>query len=211
MQILIADDHGLFREGLRLVLDQLEEGVQVVEADSLDAALDAARKSPELDIALLDLHMPGMQDTAGIQRFRQKFPDVPVVVVSASDDPMAVDNAISAGASGFICKTSSAPLTLSALRVVLAGGVYLPPQVLQRGAAGCNNHAARSLLTERQTAVLRLLAEGKPNKVIADELNLSEGTVKIHLNAIYRALKVRNRTEAVLAAQRLRIGASSAQ
>jgi DNA-binding NarL/FixJ family response regulator len=211
MRILTADDHTLFREGLRLVLGQLEEGATVLEAGSLEQALEAARSQPDLDLALLDLNMPGMQGAAGVRRFRQQFPDVPVVVVSASDSSGEVERLIAAGAAGFICKTSSSQVMLSALRLVLSGGVYLPPEILQRGAVMDKDGTGDPALTERQIVVLRLLAEGKPNKVIADELNLSEGTVKIHLNAIFRTLNVRNRTEAVLAAQRLSIWPSSGQ
>jgi DNA-binding NarL/FixJ family response regulator len=214
MRVLTADDHGLFRDGLRLVLDQLEEGIEILEAGSLPAALDAAQGLNDLDLALLDLNMPGMEGIAGVRRFRKMYPDVPIVVISGSDNLLDIDQAMAAGVAGFICKTSSSQVMLSALRLVLAGGVYLPSELLQRHPG---NSAARYSsagnnpeinLTGRQIEVLRLLAEGKPNKVIAAELELSEGTVKIHLNAIFRALKVRNRTEAVLAAQQLGLSVS---
>ena len=205
MKILLADDHDLFRAGLGLVLHELGADTSLVQAASLTDAIHCAEAEPDLDLALLDLNMPAMNGAAGLQKFRAQFPDVPVVVVSGSDELADVQQVLGAGASGFIHKSTPPPVMLSALRLVLAGGVYVPLQAMHRETAplSASNRTWASGLTARQMEVLRLLAVGKPNKVIARELDLSEGTVKIHLSAIFRVLDVNNRTEAVLAAQQL--------
>jgi DNA-binding NarL/FixJ family response regulator len=203
MRILLADDHALFRSGLSLVLQQLKPDVSVIEAANLQEAL--AQAGPGLDLALLDLNMPGMDGAAGVIRFREQATDVPVVVVSASEDAADIEQLLDAGAVGYIPKSSSSQVMLSALSLVLAGGVYVPTQVLRRAlphAGPSSKPGAGALLTDRQLDVLRLLVQGKPNKVIARELCLSEGTVKIHLASLYRVLNAANRTEAVMAAQR---------
>lgn len=206
MRILLADDHDLFRAGLAMVLQGLPEAFELIQAASLAAAIECTETTDGVDLALLDLHMPAMNGMAGLRDFRKRFPAVPVVIVSASDACADVQEALDAGASGYIHKSSPPQVMLSALELVLAGGVYVPPQAL-------GPTLARALpdlpkpggLTARQLDVLRLLAAGKPNKLIARELGLSEGTVKIHLSTIFRVLDVNNRTEAVLAAQAMRL------
>ncbi len=210
MKILLADDHDLFRAGLSMVLRELEADTELLQAATLTAALQCAEATPDLDLALLDLNMPAMDGVVGLKQFRNRFPDVPVTIVSGSDEPADAQAALDAGAAGFIHKSTAPSVMLSALRLILAGGVYIPPHLFQRmtvkeavptqGQKSWNNG-----LTVRQKEVLHLLADGKPNKVIARELDLSEGTVKIHLSAIFRVLDVNNRTEAVLAAQRLNL------
>lgn len=216
MKILLADDHDLFRAGLSMVLSELGADTLLIQAASLTDAIQCAQNQPDLDLALLDLNMPAMNGTTGLQQFRTKFPEVPVVIVSGSDDLMDVQQVLSTGAAGFIHKSTSPSIMLSALRLVLAGGVYVPPHAMRHApvkaatSAAAGHHAKgwEGRLTARQTEVLRLLALGKPNKVIARELDLSEGTVKIHLSAIFRVLDVNNRTEAVLAAQQLSAGSN---
>lgn len=211
MKILLADDHDLFRAGLGMVLSELGVDTCLVQAASLTAAIHCAMAEPDLDLALLDLNMPAMNGVDGLRQFRDQFPDVPVVIVSGSDDLSDVHKMLGAGAAGFIHKSTTPPVMLSALRLVLAGGVYVPLHAMrQEPAKAASPTAAQgrgwaSGLTARQMEVLRLLAVGKPNKVIARELDLSEGTVKIHLSAIFRVLDANNRTEAVLAAQQLNL------
>lgn len=202
MKIILADDHALFRGGLSLVLQNLDGEVEVIEAGNLDEAVAHGRTGA--DLALLDLNMPGMNGAAGVTRFREQAQAVPVVVVSASEDAAEIEQLLDAGAVGYIPKSSSSQVMLSALKLVLAGGVYVPSQMLRRTRAMSAVPAklgARATLTDRQIDVLRLLVQGKPNKVIARELGLSEGTVKIHLASLYRVLNAANRTEAVMAAQ----------
>lgn len=211
MRILLADDHSLFREGLLYVLKDLGTDPDVVQAADYPGALEAAERNPDLDLALLDLNMPGMAGLTGVRTFRSRFPLIPVIVLSASESPEDVRQALDAGVLGYIPKSSTAQVMLSAIQLVLAGGVYLPtlllghegtPQESPPRQAAPGRRGTRGL-TERQLQVLALLAEGKPNKVIARALDISEGTVKIHLAAIFQALGVRNRTEAVIAAQEM--------
>lgn len=216
MKILLADDHDLFRAGLGMVLEQLEAGTELVQASSLTEALSCAERAGDFDLALLDLNMPGMDGTRGLAQIRKQFPDIPVVIVSGSDDVGDVQKVLNDGASGFIHKSTAPNILLSALRLVLEGGIYIPPHAMQQSMAAKTAAKAEeeksssaptkgweTRLTVRQMEVLRLLAMGKPNKLIARELDLSEGTVKIHLSTIFRVLDVNNRTEAVLAAQQL--------
>ncbi|MBI5165149.1 MAG: response regulator transcription factor [Magnetospirillum sp.] len=210
MKILIADDHELFRDGLRHVLDQLGGPLTIVEASDFNQAVETAERDRDIDIVLLDLSMPGMSWNEGIQRLKDALPEqVPIIVLSASDDRRHVLQAVNLGASGFIPKTSSSRVMLSALKLVLSGGVYLPPALLEQGTAGfdgggplANEHAV-SFLTPRQREVLALLGQGKSNKEIARVLQLAEGTVKLHVTAILKALNVNNRTRAVVAASQL--------
>lgn len=211
MKILIADDHELFRDGLRLVLSELGPELTVIEASSYDQTLEIANREDGLELVLLDLVMPGMPWNEGLGAVKRRLPKVPVVILSASEDRRLVLEAVRLGAAGFIPKTSSSKVMLSALRLVMSGGVYLPPALIDEssvvGGRGDSPHADLSLdstpLTPRQREVLALLGQGKSNKEIARILNLSEGTVKLHVTAILKALNVSNRTGAVVAASRL--------
>lgn len=218
MKILIVDDHPLIRDAVRHVLTQLDRNVEVLDAETCNEAGERIAAHPDLDLVLLDLSLPGSSGLSALESLRQQYPSVPVVVLSARDEPGVVLRALDAGAMGFIPKTSSNELMLSALRLVFSGGVYVPPQALSGdppasspapGAAAPSGVTPSEIgLTERQTEVLALMLQGKPNKVICRELNLAEGTVKIHVTAILKALGATNRTQAVIAASRigLRIG-----
>ncbi|MGE5504233.1 MAG: response regulator [Actinomycetota bacterium] len=211
MKILIADDHELFRDGLRHVLDQLGGSLTIVEASDFAQAVEAVEREGDIDIVLLDLAMPGMPWNEGLQRLKEMLPEqVPIIVLSASDDRRHVLQAVNLGAAGFIPKTSSSRVMLSALKLVLSGGVYLPPALLEQGGShGLDgsgpmaSESAVSFLTPRQREVLALLGQGKSNKEIARVLQLAEGTVKLHVTAILKALNVNNRTRAVVAASQL--------
>lgn len=212
MKIMIADDHELFRDGLRHVLEQLDGEISIVEASDYPQALALAERESGISIVLLDLSMPGMPWVEGLQSLRRTLPnDVPVIILSASDDRRHVLQAVNLGAAGFIPKTSSSRVMLSALKLVLSGGVYLPPALLEQGleqgfpegGLSIGTEGASSFLTPRQREVLVLLGQGKSNKEIARVLNLAEGTVKLHVTAILKALNVNNRTRAVVAASQL--------
>jgi DNA-binding NarL/FixJ family response regulator len=208
MKILLADDHALFREGARYLLRQLDEAVQVLEAESCCAAIAHADAHDDIDLALLDLHMPGMDGIDCVVQFQQAHPSVPVVVLSGSESRLSVQAVLDVGALGYIPKSSSSQVMLSAIRLVLSGGVYLPPLLLNQDTLlvdAVDDALPPCSLTERQMDVLRLLAAGKPNKLIARELGLGEGTIKVHLAGIFRAFGVNNRTEAVMAAQRRKL------
>ncbi|WNL47084.1 response regulator transcription factor [Dyella sp. BiH032] len=219
MRILIADDHRLIVEGVKLKLAELGPDTAFVEASDVDHLRrvihgDQAR---DLDLAMIDLAMPGADGIAHLTEVIGALPALPVIVLSGSEDPATMKELLAKGARGFIPKAYSPEVMLSAVRLVLSGGTYVPPMMLDEhhvavplppGANGSESVRAleerlRALLTERQIDVLRLLSQGKPNKLIARDLGISEGTVKIHLAAIFRALNVRNRVEAVVASRRI--------
>ncbi|QNK00193.1 LuxR C-terminal-related transcriptional regulator [Dyella telluris] len=223
MRILIADDHRLIVEGVKLKLTELGPNTDFVTAMDM-AELREAIQAPEsssLSLALIDLAMPGVHGHEHLAEVIAHLPQVPVMVLSGSEDAALMKNLLSMGVQGFIPKAYSPDVMLSAVRLVLSGGIYVPPLLLQERTDGASTTAApaaapapanaadtleerlRKLLTERQIDVLRLLSQGKPNKLIARDLGISEGTVKIHLAAIFRALNVRNRVEAVVASRRI--------
>ena len=218
MRILLGDDHALFRDGLRLQLRDLDPDVEILDAADFDQLLAIVAEQGALDLALVDLSMPGMDWRLALRRLNERFPDLPVVVVSASDNHSDILQALDSGAAGFIPKSSSGSVMLRALQLVFSGGTYVPPEVLRRvstprapssSAEEGGLERQPSLLTPRQVEVLRLLAEGQSNKEIAAVLDLSDGTVKLHVTAILKALGVNNRTRAVLAAARLGLLPSS--
>lgn len=209
MRILLADDHPLFREGLKPVLAKLEDDVELVEAMDYPSAFDTMHRLGDgqggVDLALLDLYMPGMSGVEGVLRFRAAFPDTPVVVLSAAEHTEDIQKLLAAGALGYLTKASPTDVILSALHLVLSGGIYIPPSLLDNntGQPMLPEPLRNSALTARQIDVLRELAKGLTNKQIAKALEVTEGTVKIHLASIFRILKVNNRTEAVLVAQKM--------
>lgn len=207
MKVLIADDHPLVRDALARTLRCVQPDAEVLEAADFASALRMLQnESPQL--ALVDLHMPGMERVDGVRRLRLLCPGVPLVVASGEDDPAVIRAALAAGAVGFLPKAEQPEVLQQALRLVLGGGTYTPPQALadlQPGAPAPRPDA--SGLTPRQTDVLRCLMRGQPNKLIARELGLTEGTVKIHIAAILRVLQARNRTEAVVVARNLGLSA----
>jgi DNA-binding NarL/FixJ family response regulator len=209
MKTLLADDHPLMREGVRLVLSQLEPAVEIIDAHDYPSLFAQTALHPDLDLALVDLNMPGFVGAQGIAQFRNRFPDIPLVVLSASESQQDIRGTLEADALGYIPKASSSAEMLAALRRVLAGDLYVP--VCLNGGHDCLHTVApadfealqHSGLTARQLEVARLLAQGCANKAIAGMLAMSEGTVKVHIAAIFRAFHVTNRTEAVLAIQRV--------
>lgn len=207
MKILIADDHALFRDGLRYVLRTLEPHVVVLEASSAAQAMQIAAREQQLDLVLLDLAMPGLDGFAGLDMLRERFPDIPVVVVSASEEPRDVRRALDAEASGFIPKSMSGAEMVCALRTILAGNVFAPKGMLEDDD---EHSAADPRLTPRQLQVLELMCEGMSNKEIALRLGMAEGTVKIHVTAILRAMNASNRTHAVILAAQLGLTSSQA-
>lgn len=198
MKILITDDHALFREGMRHVLTQLGDDVTLIEAGDCAQALTLVETHPDITLVLLDLHMPGRNGFAALETLTHQHSALPIVVLSGSDDRSDMRRALDGGAMGFIPKSATAAVMLSALKLVLAGGVYVPPEMIHAGGDG-----AAAGLTPRQLDVLARVIEGKPNKVIAEELDLTEATVKAHITAVFKALSVTNRTQAARAAQQL--------
>ncbi len=207
MRLLLVDDHALFREGLKLLLSGLDPKAKLEEAGDLVRALKLADDA-DFDLILLDLKLPGPNGLDALAALREATDGAaPIVVLSGEDDPGVVRAAIEQGAMGFIPKSSTPEVLIQALRLVLASGVYLPPLALGARAAAAPASAPAEVklpgITDRQMDVLRCVIRGKPNKVIARDLDISEGTVKLHLSAVFRALNAHNRTEAVYAAAKL--------
>ncbi len=208
LRIIVADEQPLIRIGLQEFLTRLSDEVEILEAKSLEDALEILDREGPFDLIITDLLVQAMRGFDGLRQLHQKAPDIPVVVLSVKDSAHDVRSSIEAGAMGFIPKTSSPEVMVNALKLVLSGGVYLPPNVLRgepgRAAASLGGEgggeAALSHLTPRQREVLALLAQGKTNKQIANELGLAAGTVKVHMSRILKALNVHNRTQAVIAA-----------
>jgi two-component system, NarL family, nitrate/nitrite response regulator NarL len=229
MKLLLIDDHALFRAGMQHMLARLSVPVSVLEAPDIESGAAIAPHHPDLALVLIDLSMPGISGLPGVMSFRGRFPKLPVVVLSASEEPQAIASAMRAGVVGFIPKSSTPNVMLAALDIVLKGGRYLPPQALGlEGSPGRAGDGAgvrepdgpdhdptaermpavasgglQSRLTPRQLEVLALLVQGMPNKKIARCLGIEPSTIKMHLTVIFGALRVANRTQAVAAVYRL--------
>ena len=203
MKILVIDDHALVREGLCQVLKGLEDSVEVLQAGTCTQGFALADQHPDLDLVLLDYHLPDMTGLIALGVFGMRHPELPIVMLSGSANMQIMRHVLQAGASGFVTKSGLSDELLLAVRQVLAGGEYLPqgfdavestPAVLEQD--------ERSALTHRQDLVLRELLDGRSNREIADTLSISEETVKSHVAAILRHFDVQNRTQAVVAAAR---------
>jgi DNA-binding NarL/FixJ family response regulator len=207
MRVIIGDDHALFRKGLQLQLQQMAPSVEVLNARNFAEVMHLAESEDNLDLLLLDLGMPGVDWRQAIDALHNQFPNLPIVVISADEKRSHILDALDHGAVGYIPKSSEGSVMLRALELVLAGGVYLPPEILAPRGAGSlestsENGLALPQLTPRQTTVLSLLAAGQSNKEIARTLDLSEGTVKHHVAAVLKAFNAGSRAQAVLLAAR---------
>jgi|SRR5580658_1288961 two-component system nitrate/nitrite response regulator NarL len=207
MKLLIVDDHPVLREGLAALLQQAAAETEILQACDDAAGLSLALSHPDLDAVFLDLNMPGGGGMPAIQEFGRCRPDLPVIVLSSSEDPQDIRRALGLGALGYIPKSASPRTILSALQLVLSGSVYVPPVLVTAAASasssggGPNGPQALAHLTERQVDVLKQLCRGLSNKEISRELNLSEKTVKAHITAIFRTLNVVNRLQAAAVAR----------
>jgi DNA-binding NarL/FixJ family response regulator len=207
MKLLIVDDHAILREGLVALLQQFEQGANVLQASDTTEGLRLAEAHPDLDAVFLDLNMPDQGGMEIIPIFARRCPQLPVIVLSSSEGPSDVRLALKSGAFGYVPKSASPRNILSALRLVLSGEIYIPPLMLDLGpvvtdGSGRVAPEAGERLTERQTEVLRQLCRGLSNKEISRALDLSEKTTKSHITAIFKALSVVNRTQAASAARR---------
>ena len=222
MKILLADDHALIRSGLRNELRELDAALDFVEAWDAESLRRMFEEHPDFDLALVDLTMPGMNGAQTISALRQDYPTVPVIVHSAAETGAEVQAVLRAGAAGFIPKAAMSKVMIQAIRLVLAGGQYIPPQLMQmldsnvRGPAAAGSATSLvaepkrapdsgrlELLSPRQREVFALLAKGLSNKSIARQLDVTEGTVKSHVATIFDVLNVHNRVSAVAEARRL--------
>ncbi|AXK81615.1 DNA-binding response regulator [Pseudolabrys taiwanensis] len=208
-RLFIADDHPLFRGALREAVSGLLERVTIAEAGTFDDVVAFLEQNGDIDLVLLDLTMPGTRGFSGLMYLRAQYPSVPVVVVSASDDPATIRRCMEFGASGFIPKTLGVDDMRAAISRILGGGVWTPPDVdLTTGsdAEAAELMARMATLTPQQVRVLMMLSEGLLNKQIAFQLGVSEATVKAHVSAILQKLGVESRTQAVIAAARIEAG-----
>ena len=208
-QFLIADDHPLFREALKGTLSTKFTDLEVFESENFDTTLQVLSEQEDLDILLLDLHMPGNGDLYGLIRIREDYPSLPIAVVSGSEDINVVSKVMAYGAMGFIPKSSSSDDIAMAINHILEGDVWLPSELKDKvsDVDGEDKEIAAQVasLTPQQYKVLQYLHEGLLNKQIAYELHISEATVKAHITAIFRKLGVYNRTQAVLIASKLQL------
>ena len=208
-RILIAYDHPMVRDALRSAVLYSCQATDVMEADRLDSVMQALEERGDLDLVLLDVNMPGMNGLGGLRTLRQRFPATPVVVVSAHEERRWVREAIESGAAGFIPKSTPRDAIAAALRQVLNGELYIPPQAGDESVEEAEDaetaEIARRIatLTAQQLRVLELLGTGKLNKEIAFDLSITETTVKAHVSAILQKLKVYSRTQAVVIANRV--------
>ena len=211
LKLLVVEDHALVREGLARLLLQLEEGVVVSERADFESALTLLDNEQDFDLVLLDLALPGIDGFAGLDILRKRYPAIPVAVVSAFDDVPTITRVMNHGASGFIPKAFAGDALLNAVREVLAGNIFRPgtvqhqakiddaaPLPPQKGSV----QPSEIGLTDRQAQVLALMVRGLSNRDIAQQLDLSEGTVKIHATAVFKALGVSSRTQALVAVAR---------
>lgn len=224
MQILIADDHALVRQGLRQLLADDELGLpnasgdlSFLEADGFDAALEVLA-AEGADLLLIDLSMPGMAGANSLRALREAHPNTKIVVITGWEDRATMLDCLSAGVHGYVPKSFATDQIVKAIEVILGGGVYVPSEIANLNGAEAVNGSGKdkptgstpmvpglARFTKRQLDVLQLLGQGRSTKEIARALELSEGTVKVHLAAIYRGLNARNRTEAVALASKLQL------
>jgi DNA-binding NarL/FixJ family response regulator len=208
-RLLIADDHPLFRGALREAIAGRFKRAQITEAGTFDEVPAILDKESDIDLVLLDLTMPGTRGFSGLMYLRAQYPGVPVIVVSANDDPAAIRRCMEFGASGFIPKTLGVDEMRDVITRVLQGGVWAPPGVDLSGKADAETHelmTKMATLTPQQVRVLMMLSEGLLNKQIAFQLGVSEATVKAHVSAILQKLGVDSRTQAVIAASKIEGG-----
>ena len=207
--VIVADDHPLFRAAIKQALTEQGGATQFLEASSFESLQALVDEQREVDLVLLDLHMPGVSGFAGLVYLCKRYPSVPVVIISANEDPLVIQRALEHGAAGFIPKSSSMEAIKDAIAAVLMGEIWSPSEA--RPTAGCRNASELDLaermaqLTPQQNKVLMMMSQGLLNKQIGYDHGVSEATVKAHVTAIMSKLGVYTRTQAVLAAQRLSV------
>jgi two-component system, NarL family, nitrate/nitrite response regulator NarL len=203
MKLLIIDDHPLLRDGLVAWLQQAAPEANVLQAKDAREGFDTAERNEDLDVILLDLELPGLKGIEALAEFNRRYPNIPVIVLSTSEDPRHVRDSLASGALGYVPKSASQQVLLAAIRLVMNGDLYVPPLILSKEMQFGDNQSevlqSSTALSQRQIEILRLLSAGLPNKSIAKELGLSIKTVKTHISAIFKALDVVNRTQAAAA------------
>ena len=204
MKVLLVDDHNLVRDGIGMVLEALEPDMTILNASLGHEAQAILTQHVDIDLVLLDIALPDMNGIECLKHIRKHYSLLPVIMLSANDQKENIKAAIDAGARGFIPKCVGKDVMLSAIGLVMAGGIYIPDNNVSSTGV-CGDQGATCNLTPRQQDVLRLLAEGMSNKNIASELGMAEATVRTHITSILRTLGVRNRTEAAIVARGLTV------
>lgn len=206
MQVLIVDDHPLLREGVGLLLGQFDSNLQALGAGSIGEALAQVESVESLALILLDLELPDAHGFGGLEAMRAAYPGVPVVILSADQDPATIVACIDRGAMGYVTKSSPTDAFRAAMRLIASGNVYIPPdalRLLSHDPAGLPPALSiEQVLSPREREVLGALIQGASNKLIARQMGISEPTVKFHVSNLLKRLKVQNRTQAVIAAAR---------
>ena len=207
--LLIADDHPLYRDALRISLEARLSDVTILETADMSSTVDMLNNQPDIDLLLLDLHMPGSEDLFGLLHIRKLYPDIPVAVVSGLEDPELVSKVVNAGAMGFVPKVTPADVIVEAIDEMLEGEIWVPDTLSEQVSASNDEFSELadkvSSLTPSQYKVLCLLRDGLLNKQIGFELGIAEKTVKTHVTSIFRKLDINNRTQAVLIANQLKL------
>lgn len=211
MKLLIIDDHSIVREGVAALLGRPGSGIEVVQACDATEGLAVIDDHADLDAVLLDLYLPGRDGISALRDIAERRPDLPVILLSSSENPADVRRGLAAGALGYLPKSASRQTLMSALELVLSGEIYVPPIMLKENIPTADGDDAlardtpNSALTERQLAVLTLLCQGLSNKEIGRELQVTERTVKAHVTAIFKYLRAVNRTQAAAAARQAKL------
>ncbi|MBQ7633721.1 MAG: response regulator transcription factor [Alphaproteobacteria bacterium] len=205
MKILIADDHALFRDGLALRLEEIVPDAVILQASGYSQVFKILNTESQIDVLLLDVEMQDMPWLESLKQIHAMAPKMKIIVVSASEDSRTIRTILATGVKGYIPKRSEVKVFNNALRLIIEGGNYVPPNLLENtpiNALSSRNIGIKTLTT-RQSQVLDLIAQGKSNKQIAYDMGVSESTVKLHINALLRSLHVSNRTQAVITAQKI--------
>lgn len=206
MKVLITDEQSLFRDGLSLRLKQINQDINILQSANLVEMQKLLSKEPDIDILILDIDLAELNATEVINKIKTISPQTKIVAISASEDTRNIRKILSNGVKGYIPKKSDSNILSGALKLILDGGTYIPLAMLENNIDYSKNiqqHSLKKNLTNRQSQVLDLIAQGKSNKQIAYDMGVSEATVKLHINALLRSLKVNNRTQAVITAQKL--------
>ncbi|MBR5154819.1 MAG: response regulator transcription factor [Alphaproteobacteria bacterium] len=206
MKVLIMDEQSLFRDGLSLRLKEINENIIILQSSNLTEMQKILSHETDTDVVILDIDLAGINSTETITKIKNIIPTIKIITTSTSEDIRNIKKILSLGVDGYIPKRSNSNILSGALKLILDGGTYIPPAMLNNGIDYSSFNSSSSLkknLTNRQSQVLDLIAQGKSNKQIAYDMGVSEATVKLHINALLRSLKVNNRTQAVITAQKM--------
>ena len=206
MKVLITDEQSLFRDGLSLRLEQIDSNIEVIQSSALSEMQEILSSDKDIDFLIIDIDLASQNITEIIEKIKSHNTELKIIAISSSEDVRNIKKILSLGVKGYIPKKLDSNILSGALKLILDGGTYIPPALLDNNKNSDNllvNNTLQKNLTNRQSQVLDLIAQGKSNKQIAYDMGVSEATVKLHINALLRSLKVNNRTQAVITAQKM--------